>query len=89
MLGFKKLNYSRWKILGISLNCCSSIFPIDLATNRIPFGAKSIGKDSKLCNYNQSLVCFNKIQKKISHCDIETEGFLKGQGYYKNKKFLG
>ena len=46
----------------IKLNLyCYYLFPIDLPSNEILFGAKSIGKG----NYNPNLVWFNKIEKKV------------------------
>ena len=41
-------------------------FPIDLTSNGIPLGAKSIGK----CNYNPNLVGTSKIPKRSS-CPIQ------------------
>ena len=40
----------------------STIFPINLATNGIPLGAKSIGK----ANYNLNLVWINQIKNRIN-----------------------
>jgi len=65
-LNFFGLSYTQK--IGLSESCsskpnldCNYHFPIDLAPNEIPIGAKSIGK----CNYNPNLVWINTIPKII------------------------